>query len=470
MWNTFGKGGTLAIEFFVGILLARILLPRDFGLIGMISIFLVISQVIVNSGFSQALIRKKECTNRDYSTVFVFNFVFACLLAGLLYISSPLISDFYNQGELTVLIKVLSTTLIISAFSIVQRTILTRNLEFRLQSRASLVGAIISGGSSLFMAYSGYGVWSLVAKSIIRESVVSVLLWIYGAWKIRIAFYWESFKDLQRFGLNLLFSGLFVTFFNNIYSIVIGKYFSAVDLGYYNRAEMFKNLSSKNFATIITGVGFSALSRLQMNPVALSTAYRKLIHGTSYIIFFSMVALALMAEPIILTLLGSKWITAATYLQLLCFVGMFHPINSLNLNFLNVIGRSDLYLKLQLISQIFIIPIVLLGIHFGIKFMIILMILNGACVYFIISKIVGKYSGYEVYDLSRDLGKYFLVASLIAIIVGNASKILELTPILSLSFHLILFLLLTIVMSELLKLNGYLETKNRVVELLTKFK
>lgn len=274
IWNSTGNFTILGIEFLVGIILARLLSPKEFGLIGTISVVIAISQVFVNSGFSQAIIRKQNCTQKDYSTAFFFNFGVSLLFFLILFFSSKPISIFFKNTELKPLIQVLGFGLIISSLSIIQQAKLTKLIDFKLQSKISIVAALISGLIAILLAYNGHGVWSLVIKTITNTALTTILLWSFNKWKPDFVFSIDSFKELFGFGSKLLLSGLIGTFLQNINYLLIAKYFTPQDLGYFTRAEMFKNLPSSNISGIVTSVGYPILATLQDDNVRMKNVFR----------------------------------------------------------------------------------------------------------------------------------------------------------------------------------------------------
>jgi O-antigen/teichoic acid export membrane protein len=284
MWNSVGTLSSFAIDFIVGIILARILTPNEFGLIGTIMVVINISLVFVNSGLSQAIIRKQDCTQTDYSTAFFFNIFIGIFLFLVLFLTARPISLFFNNTALRPLIQVLGFGLIINSFTLVQNAKLTQRIDFRSLTRFTIIASVTSGVISVVMAFSGFGVWSLVAKTLTSQAAITFLLWYHNRWKPEIVFSMESFKSLFRFGSNLLLSGLIGTIFNNIYYAVIGKYFSAQDLGFYTRAELFKNIPSQTAQGIITSVSFPVLAKVKDNPAQLSSAFKKILTTTFFIV------------------------------------------------------------------------------------------------------------------------------------------------------------------------------------------
>jgi O-antigen/teichoic acid export membrane protein len=464
LWSGIDSFANQGLLFIIGIILARLLIPKEFGLIGMITIFIAVSESIINSGFSQALIRKKECTEADLSTVFYFNMVAGIIFFGILFMAAPAISRFFDEPQLKGLVRVLGLVLIIDALTIIQRTTLTKRIDFKLQTKVSVIANICSGIVGISMAFTGFGVWSLIAKTLSQRGLNSFLLWLWNKWRPVLVFSKRSFIELFSFGSKLLVSGLIDTLYRNIYYLVIGKYFSAQELGYYTRADQFNNLPSKNINGIISRVSYPVLAKLQDDPGKLKTSYRKIIKSTMFVTFILMFGLAAIAEPLILTLVGEKWQSSVIYLQLLSFAGMMYPLHSLNLDILNINGRSDLFLRLEIIKKALAIPVILISVLIGIKAMIIGMNLHSLICYFINSRYSGRLINYPVYEQIRDISPTFFVAFLIGGIVFSLNYLIGIPPGLLLIIQLLVGLLLAIAMGEFAKLSGYFEIKEIVLE------
>lgn len=468
LWSFIDNLAKQGILFVVGIILARLLTPKEFGLIGMITIFIAISESFIDSGFSQALIRKKDCTEKDYSTVFYFNLAVGLLFFIILFFAAPAIATFFDEPKLMLLVRVLGSVLIIDSFTIIQRTTLTKRINFKLQTKVSIIASLLSGAVGITMAYMGYGVWSLVAKTLCQRFVNSVLLWYWNYWQPQLIFSMASFKSLFSFGSKLLISGLIYTLYRNIYYLIIGKYFSAQELGYYTRAEQFNNLPSSNINGIISRVSYPVLSQMQDNPPKLKAGYKKIIKSTMFITFILMMGLAAIAEPMIITLIGEKWRTSVEYLQLLCFVGMLYPLHALNLNMLNVKGRSDLFLRLEIIKKIIAIPTIIIGIYFGIKIMILGMIFNSLLAYYLNSYWSGKLIGYPMMEQIADILPSFLFAIGVSLATFALSTIIPLSYLPLLTVQILFFCSLVLLLSELIKFEAYTDIKSIVVAQINK--
>lgn len=464
LWSFIDSFANQGVQFVVGIILARILSPREFGLIGILTIFIAISQSFIDSGFSSALIRKKKCTQTDYSTIFYFNLGIGILFYFILFFAAGAISSFFKEPQLEMLLKVLGLGLILNALGIIQRTILTKNINFKLQTKVSLVASIGSGGTAIAMALLDYGVWSLVALTLTRFGLTSLFLWIWAKWKPLLVFSKKSFKELFAFGSKLLVSGLIDTTYRNIYYLIIGKYFSAVELGYYTRADQFRALPSQNLTGIISRVSYPVLASIQDDIPKLKAAYKKIIRSTMFVTFILMLGMAAVAKPMVLTLIGDKWLPAVIYLQMLCFVGIFYPLHALNLNMLQVQGRSDLFLRLEIIKKILAVPTIIIGILFGIKIMILGMMVNTLIAYYLNSYWSGRMLGYSFFQQVKDILPAFAIAAIMSASVFGINFIGINSSLLLLVIQIIAGAGLIILICELTNFNDYKYIKTTILD------
>lgn len=463
-WSFIDQVGNLGITFIVGIVLARLLSPREFGLIGMITVFIAISESFINSGFSSALIRKQNSTNTDYSTVFYFNLVVGLIFYGILYTSAHAIASFFDEPQLISIVRVMALILIIDSFTIIQRTILTKRINFKLQARISIISSVGSGVIAIIMAYQGYGVWSLVFQRLSRQVLNSIFLWIWNNWRPQFVFSWVSFKELFGFGSKLLISGLIDTIYQNVYYLIIGKFFSAQALGYYTKADDFRKVPSQGLNAVIGRVSYPVLSSIQGDKPRLKINYQRLIRSTMFITFVFMLGMAAVAEPMIITLIGEIWRPSIIYLQLLCFVGMMYPLQSLNLNMLQVAGRSDLFLRLEIIKKTLSVPVIIIGIYLGIVPMIIGMIINSFIAYIINSFWSGKFVGYSTKEQISDILPSFLFAAIMSVGVYLLGHILPFAPLIILIVQVLSGAIFVLIAGELFKHKDYLYIKSIILE------
>lgn len=365
LWSSLERFSVQGIQFVVMIIMARILTPQDYGLVGMITLFIGISQTLIDSGFSQALIRKQDRNETDNSTVFYFNIAVGIALYFVLFISAPLIARFYDEPLLIPITRVVALGLVFNSLAVVQRALLTLKLDFKTQAKATLIGAVLSGVVGIYMAMSGFGVWSIVFNLIVNYGTVTFLLWVFSHWKPQWVYSWQSFKELFSFGSKLLASGLLETLYRNMYLLVIGKVFNASDLGYYSRAHQFSDFASSNVSGIFQRVSYPVLCTIQNDDNRLADVYRRLLRTSAFIIFPLMIGLASLSKVVIITFLTEKWLFASTLLVPLCLSGMWYPVHALNLNLLQVKGRSDLYLRLEIIKKLVAVIIFCCALPFG---------------------------------------------------------------------------------------------------------
>lgn len=403
---TFGQqfGGQI-IGFIVSLVLARILLPKEFGLIGMISIFVAIGNTLLNAGLTQSIIRTpdEDLTQTDYSTVFYFNLVASLLFYVLIYLTAPLVADFYDQQVLIQILRIYCLTFIINSFSAVQLARLTKKMDFKTQTIVALPSLIISGIFGIFLAYKGYGVWSLVYSYLLKEVLNAIQLWFHSKWNPKLTFSWNKFKVHFIFGYRLTLSGLLNTIFNNIYTIVIGKYFSAGQVGFYTRALTTRQLPVNNISTALNKVTYPLFSSIQDDDERLKRAYEILMKMVMFVIAPLLIFLAVLATPAFRFLFTSKWLPAVPYFQILCVGGVLYPLNAYNLNILKVKGRSDLILKLEFIKKVLIGLTILITIKFGIYGLLYGQAVLAIISFFINSYYSGKFINYTAWDQVKNI-------------------------------------------------------------------
>lgn len=364
-WNAIGTFSTYVVRFVLGIIIARLLLPEDYGVIGMLAIFMAIAQSFVDSGFRNALIRKIDLTETDCSTAFYFNIAVAILLYGFLFVAAPYIADFYNKPVLTEVVRVLSLTIVVNSMGIVPRALRSVVVDFKSQAFASIFAAVVSGLAGISLAYSGWGVWALVWQSVISCCMTVAVIWLFARWLPRLFYSWRSFKALFSYGSKLMLSGLLHTIYTHASSLLIGKFYTPAELGYYDRGNQLASLPSLNLSSIFYTVTFPILTKLQQDNNRLIHAYFQYLSKISLIVFFLMTLLAVVAKPLVLILLTEKWAGAVPFVQVFCVAYMFDSICKLNNNILCVKGWSGLFLRLEVIKKSVITPMFLLAIPFG---------------------------------------------------------------------------------------------------------
>ncbi len=367
LWSAIERFSYQGIQFVLSFIIARQLMPDDYGLIAMLAIFMAIAQSFIDSGFSNALIQKQSRTKEDLSTVFYFNIAVGVLMYILFLVAAPWIARFYNQPILEAIIAWVGLSLIINSLSGVQRSLLIIDLNFRKQSYISIVSVCLSGGVAVWMAYNGYGVWTLVVQSLLNGAITTLLLWVTSKWIPALVFSRKSFNELFSFGSKLLLGGLLHTIYMNIYSLVIGKIFPAKELGLYNRATTLTQFPSTNLTSILDRVVYPIQCELQDQDERLTEKFYLFIRLTSYVVFPMMFGLAVLAEPFIKVVLTDEWLGAVVYIQILCIAYMWDPVMRMTWNLLNAKHRSDYSLKSEIIKKIGAVIILCVSVNFGVK-------------------------------------------------------------------------------------------------------
>jgi len=447
MWTLADKVLSQLITFIVVILLARKLAPEDFGLIGMLAIFLLVAESLINSGFSQALIQKKNRAGRDYSTVFITNLVLSIFLYAALSCGSPYIAEFYNSPELEKIAKFSFLVLIINALCIVPDTKLAIELNFKAKAKVNFISNVLASILALYMAYAGYGVWAIVAQQIARAVSRAVLLYSVSRWKPSAKFSKSSFLGLFGFGSNLLIAGIVATIVNNLQALLIGKYFGAKDVGYYMQGQRLSAILAGTVTTSIQGVTYPIMTSLQDDQDRLIKIYKKVVAMTAFISFPVMIGMAIIAEPFVRVFLTDKWLPAVPVIQWLCLASALMPINGVHLNILNAVGRSDLFLKVDLIKLPINLAALMLAIPYGIEGVAIGLCVSRVIAFFINAYYPKKLYGYgaikQLHDLLPIIVCLFPMV-VISKVVNIDSDVLQLIFLISfstLSYSLMAYLL-----------------------------
>ena len=411
-WTFSQQFGSQGIAFVVSIFLARILLPEEFGLIGMITVFMAVGQTLIDSGLTQSLIRTEQPDQADYSTVFFFNLGGSVLIYALLYLTAPLVADFYGQEVLTGIVRLYGITFIINAFSTVQLTRLTKKMDFKTQLMVSLPSLVVSGLFGIYLAYQGHGVWSLVWMSISQSFLKTIQLWYRTKWRPSFTFNTQKFKHHFNFGYKLTLSGLLDTVFKNIYQIIIGKFFLASHVGFYTRANTLKQLPVTNLSSALNKVTYPLFASIQNDDTRLRSVYKEIMQMVVFVIAPVLIIMGVVAEPLFRFLFTEKWLPAVPYFQILCLVGILYPVHSYNLNVLKVKGRSDLFLKLEIIKKINQVAVISVSIQYGIMGLIWGQLFNTIVSFFINTYFTGKFIRYNAFQQAADLLPILLLAFL----------------------------------------------------------
>ncbi len=462
IWSFFDSFSSRGIQLVVGIILARILSPNDFGIIGLTAVFISLSKSFTDSGLTSALIRKQDCTKKEYSTVFIFNLVIATFFYLLLLLGANYIGLYFEEPKLKNILIVVGIGIIIQAFGSIQQTILVKEMKFKKLTKISFLATLISGIIAIIMALSGSGIWSLVFLFLCNSALQTLLLWISSKWKPSFIFDKIAFYELFGFGKNLLFSSLIASIYNSSFRFIIGKTFSIEQLGFFDRANRFQILISENFGSIINKVSYPSLSKIE-DRIRLKNALKKLIKNTMFITFLAMFGLAAVAKPFILVLIGAKWLASVKMLQLLVFAGVLYPIHVININFLKVWGRSDLILKLEFIKKAIAIPMLIVAITISIEAMIISMIILSILELFINGYWTSQFINYSVREQIIDILPSFFVASVMGLLVYFIGFYVGNNNLLTLLVQVAVGVLFVVAYGEFFKFEAYINLKEIVL-------
>lgn len=369
LWRFAERCGAQIVTFIVSIVLARILTPEDYGKVALITVFTTIMQVFVDSGLGVALIQKKDADDLDFSSVFYFNFVICLVLYAAMFFASPFIANFYNDSSLTPIIRVISLTIVISGVKGIQQSYVSRNMLFKRFFYATLGGTIFSAILGIALAYTGFGVWAIVAQQLSNTAIDTLILWLTVKWRPKRMFSWRRLKGLLSFGWKMLVSSLLDTVYNNVRSLIIGKMYSSSDLAYYDQGKKFPNVIVTNINTSIDSVLLPTMASAQDDVDRVKSMTRRAIKTSTYIMAPLMMGLAFCAEPIVELVLTDKWLPCVPFLRIFCITYMFYPIHTANLNAIKAMGRSDLFLKLEIVKKVVGIALLLSTMWFGVMAM-----------------------------------------------------------------------------------------------------
>jgi O-antigen/teichoic acid export membrane protein len=432
IWSAIERFGQQAVVFVVQIVLARLLAPEQFGLIAMVAVFMTLSSIVVDAGFSQALVQRKEVGDKEISTVFYFNLGISCVMTLLLCLAAPFIAAFYKFEELTLILRVLSIRLVIGAFGSVQAAILSRQLLFKEIFWVTLPSTLISGIIAIVLAFNGFGVWALVGQSLIQSALLSSAFWFSSDWRPTRVFDIQCLKEMFPYGSRLALASFLHQGFQSVYVLVIGKVFSAADLGYFQRARSLQRLPVENIQGILGRVTFPLFSKIQDDPPRMKRGMRKALLLSTLMVFPGMALLAVISEPLIVTLIGEKWLPAACYLKWLCLPGAMISLHAMNVNILLSIGKSDLILRLEVLKKSLIVINILVTYRYGIQEMIYGMVVTSIIGLWINTFYTKKFIDYSLYQQLKDL----IPIICIALVVFAANY--ELIQVLTLSAPLTL--------------------------------
>jgi len=416
-WTFIQQFGVQGIGFIVSVVLARLIEPEEFGLIAMITVFIGIGNALLNAGLGSSLIRSKEVDEEDYATVFYFNLIVSFIVYGLVYLTAPYIAAFYKQPILISLIRWLSLTFIINAFAIIQTTRLTKIMDFKTQTMVAIPSLLIGGLVGVIMAYQGYGVWSLIAFNLVQTLANAIQLWIHSKWKPLWVFSKEKFKHHFNFGYKLTLSSLLDTIFTNAYTIIIGKFFPVAQVGFYQRANSLQMYPVGTISAIMGKVTYPLFAQIQDDNTRLKSVYKKILQMNIYLLAPLLIIAGVLAEPLFRFLFTEKWLPAVPYFQIILITGILYPIHAFNLNILNVKGRSDLFLKLEIIKKTMIIIAIAVGINYGILGLLYGRVITSVLAFFINTHYSGKFIDYSAWDQIKDVIPTFTLSIITGILI-----------------------------------------------------
>ena len=464
VWRFMERCGAQGVSFVVSIVLARLLAPEVYGLIALVTVFTAILQVFVDSGMANALIQKKDADDLDFSSVFFFNLVMCIALYLLLFFCAPLIASFYHNPELTPVIRVLGVTLLIAGVKNVQQAYVSRTLQFKRFFFATLGGTIGAAVIGIAMAYLGFGIWALVAQNLFNAAADTVILWLTVRWRPRLRFSFARLKGLLNYGWKLLVSALLHSVYTNLRSLIIGKLYTPADLAYYEKGQSFPTLIVSNINTSIDSVLLPTMSGVQDNRETVKVITRRSIVTSSYLMWPMMVGLAAVAKPLVLLLFTEKWLTAVPFLQITCFALGLEPLQTANLNAIKAVGRSDIFLKLEIVKKAISIAILLLSMRFGV-----VAIAVSGLAYSVIATMFNaapnrKLLDYSYFEQVKDILPSFALALLMGAVVYPISLI-SMPAILVLCMQVLVGAAVYVAMSAILKLEPFYYILNTIKQL-----
>lgn len=436
IWKFAERSGAQAIQFVVSIILARLLTPADYGLIGLITVFIAVATVFAQSGLGQALVQHKNIDKTEFSTVFYFSVVFSVLLYTVLFATAPFIAHFYNEPQLTDVIRVLGITVIIGAVNSVQQAYVQKTMQFKRFFYSTLSGTAVSAIVGIALAYTGFGVWALVWQQISNQLINTFVLWFTVRWRPTLEFSVQKAKNLFSYGWKLLCSGLLDTVYNNMYSLIIGKFYSTADLGYYNRGKNFPMLIIQNVNSAIDSVLFPVLSDAQDDKSRFKAMVRRSIVTSTFVIFPCMAGLAAVAKPLTLLLLTEKWLPAVPFIQFCCFTYAFWPVNTANLQAIKALGRSDIFLILEVIKKAIGVAALVVSLPYGLMAMMWTRCINAVIGSFLNAYPNKKLLGYSYLEQMKDVAPSFILSIIMCGIV-LCFDLLGLSPILTMLLQIV---------------------------------
>ena len=470
-WSAFQKFGAMAISFVANIVLARLLSPDDFGCIGMLAIFITLSSTFIDGGFGSALIQKKDPTDEDYSTIFYWNLLLSGLLYGILYVTAPVIARFYDIPLLSAVLRVEGLVLIINALSIIQNNRLRKQLQFKKLAIIDIISAIVSISITILLAAKGWGIWALVVQQLLLCSISTLLLWIVGRWHPRLVFSWTSFKELFNFGFFILLANLVNTFCNNIQGLLIGKIYNSSTMGYYSQGKKLEELSSTSISNVVDRVAYPILAESQNDKPRMIHMLSQFITSLAYLTIPLMLLFILVAKPLIILIYSAKWLPSVHYFQILCIAGIAISLQGINYYAVAAVGKSGKLLLWTLIKRGIGLVLVVGGLAaFGMDGLLAGMVITSYTIYIINAALVHKHVGYRLHTQFLDLLPIAIVGICAFIISFYCARFIHLSMYPLACIQLLIFLIIYIGMSYLLRLRAFNNFVEIARDLFSRFK
>lgn len=467
LWRFAERSGAQIVTFIVSIVLARLLMPEDYGTIALVTVFTTILQVFVDSGLGSALIQKKDADDLDFSSVFIFNFIVCIILYLIMFFIAPVIAKFYGDMNLVSIIRVISITILISGVKGIQQAYVSRNMMFKRFFYSTIGGTIFSAFLGIYMAYKGFGVWALVVQQLSNTAIDTLILWITVDWRPKFIFSWNRLKSLLNFGWKLLVSALLDTTYNNLRNLIIGKLYTSSDLAFYNQGDKFPKVIVTNINTSIDSVLLPTMAKEQDNPMKVKSMTRRAIKTSTYLMAPMMMGLAFCSDTIVRLVLTEKWIECVPFLRIFCITYMFWPIHTANLNAINSLGRSDWFLRLEIIKKVFGLFILVSTMRLGVMLMAYSLLVTSVFSQIINSWPNKKLIGYGFVEQLKDI----LPAILLAITMGiciSFVNLLDLTLLLKLIIQIVLGIIIYLLLSKFIGLESYEYIKSTIMSMLNK--
>ena len=454
IWRFAERCGAQLVTFVVSIVLARILAPEDYGTIALVTVFTTILQVFVDSGLGTALIQKKDADDLDFSSVFYFNFIVCLILYAGMFIAAPSIARFYGDVSLIAIVRVISLTIVISGVKGIQQAYVSRHMLFKRFFFSTIGGTVFSAFLGIAMAYAGYGVWALVVQQLSNTAIDTLILWLTVKWRPKRSFSWKRLEELLSYGWKLLVSALLDTGYNNITNLIIGKVYSSSDLAFYNQGDKFPKVIVSNINTSIDSVLLPSMSNVQNDRQGVKRMTRRAIKTSTYVMAPLMMGLAFCADSIVRVILTDKWLPCVLYMQIFCFTYMFWPIHTANLNAIKALGRSDLFLKLEIIKKIVDIVILLFTMRISVKAMAYSMIVTS-----ILGQVINSWPNYKLlnygyFEQIKDILPSIVLATVMGVLI-SLIRLLNIAPGFMLLIQMVLGVVIYIYGSYILKLESF---------------